>query len=76
LEERLEAFVARVRSVEFSDDIPVGDGAKFERGLLSGESEHRLLVERREEGIPILDETAAFLSELATEYDTESASPF
>lgn len=74
--DRVEAFVAWIRSADFREDIPVGDGAKFERGLLPGEPEHRLLVERRENGVPIPDETAAALSERAMAYGATSVDPF
>lgn len=74
--ERIESLTDLVRSASYSEDIPVGVGAKDGRGLLPGEPEHRYYVDRVENGIPLEAETREALRTLAVAFDLEDAIPY
>ena len=74
--DRVAALTDLIRSADYSDDIPVGVGAKEGRGLLPGEPEHRYYVDRVENGIPLEAETREALRERAIEYGIEDEIPY
>ena len=76
IKDRIRVFTERIRSASYSSEVPVGAGAKQERGLLPGEPEYKYRIDRERDGIPLAAETVATLHDLAIEYSIENASPF
>ena len=75
LEARISAFVDYVRETEYSPEIPMPKAAMGDRALLPGEAEHRTREERRENGIPLPEEDARLLRDLASDRSLEGAVP-
>ncbi|WP_436348565.1 Ldh family oxidoreductase [Natronorubrum sp. FCH18a] len=67
--------VASVRNhidrTSYPDAVETGAATATDRALFPGEPEHRTLVRRREEGIPISDRTLVALADLADDLEIE-----
>lgn len=75
VEARITAFAEHLRATNYSDRIPRGAAARDGDGLLPGEYEHRMALERREHGVPIPAGTADALWSLAERYSCSDVLP-
>lgn len=67
IEQRVTAFADRVHSATYRPEIPAGDAAKGDRAMLPGEPEHETTSDRRENGVPLPENTITELNEFAAE---------
>ena len=72
IEQRVTAFADRVNSATYRPEIPVGDAAKGDRAMLPGEPEYETTADRRENGIPLPENTIDELNEFAAEVGVDS----
>lgn len=69
-------LVEFIRATEFSKDVPLGNGARGERGQMPGEPEHETAEDRLANGIPYDPRTAELLTDVAERYGLADAVPF
>lgn len=75
IETNIRTLVEHLRDADSPSDISPGVAADGDTHLLPGEMEYQLAQERRENGIPIPNEVAATLSEIAAKNGHTDAVP-